>query len=89
MIYKIIWTPEAQEDLSHWKANDKTKLIRIKELIDNVMIDPLKGIGKPERLKYKDKNIWSRRIDKKHRLVDLVSDKVVYVIQARFHYKDK
>ena len=87
MIYKIIWTPESQKDLSYWKITDKTKLNRIKDLIENIKLNPTEGIGKPERLKYKDKNIWSRRIDKKHRLVYLIdNNQVVYIIQARFHY---
>lgn len=87
MIYKIIWTPESQKDLSYWKITDKTKLNRIKDLIENIKLNPTEGIGKPERLKYEDKNIWSRRIDKKHRLVYLIDiNQVVYIIQARFHY---
>lgn len=90
MIYKIIWTPESQKDLSYWKITDKIKLNRIKDLIENMQLDPSQGIGKPERLKYKDKNIWPRRIDKKHRLVYLIGDnQVIYIIQARFHYQDK
>ena len=83
MIYKIIWTPESQKDLSYWKITDKTKLNRIKDLIENIKLNPTEGIGKPERLKYKDKNIWSRRIDKKHRLVYLIDiNQVVYIIQG-------
>jgi toxin YoeB len=88
LTYKILWTPEAQKDLSYWTITDKTKLNRIKDLIKDIKLNPTKGIAKPERLKYKDKNIWSRRMDKKHRLVYLIDkDQCVYIIQARFHYE--
>ncbi len=86
LTYKILWTPESQKDLSYWKTTDRSKLNRIKDLFEDIKLNPTKGIGKPERLKYKDKNIWSRRIDKKHRLVYLIDkNQTVYIIQARFH----
>lgn len=59
MSYKIIWTPEAQKDLAYWKQNNKLILKRIFSLVEIVKINPSFGIGKPERLKYKEKNIWS------------------------------
>ena len=89
MTYKIIWTSEAQKDLDYWHHTDKTKLKRVIELIASIKINPKVGIGKPERLKYKDKNIWSRRIDKKHRLVYLIDEQEkIFIIQSRFHYHD-
>jgi len=51
---------------------------------------PYSGTGKPEQLRgYK--NLWSRRIDKKNRLVYSVEEAVVtvYVISAVGHYNDK
>ena len=89
MTYKILWTPKAQEDLVYWKKQNKQILGRISELVESVKTSPELDIGKPERLKYKNKNTWSRRIDKKHRLVYLVSDdKTIFIVQCRFHYQD-
>ncbi len=82
-----MWTPEAQKDLAYWKSKNKSVLSRIIDLIESIKINPGLGIGKPERLKYKNENIWSRRIDKKHRVVYLVEeDKTIFIIQCRFHY---
>jgi toxin YoeB len=65
-------------------------LRRISELVADIKINPKFGIGKPERLKYQSENVWSRRIDKKHRLVYLIRDGgVVLIIQCRFHYRDR
>lgn len=55
MSYKIIWTPEAQKDLAYWKQNNKLILKRIFSLVEIVKRNPSFGIGKPERLKYKEK----------------------------------
>jgi toxin YoeB len=89
LTYKILWTPEAQADLKYWQHKNKQVLSRIAELVESIKVDPTTGIGKPEHLKYQNKNSWSRRIDKKHRLVYLIHpDKTVYIIQCRLHYKD-
>ncbi|WP_238542139.1 Txe/YoeB family addiction module toxin [Cecembia lonarensis] len=55
------------------------------------MQHPETGTGKPEKLKYYRQNIWSRRIDRKHRLVYLIEETkiVVTVLGAYGHYGDK
>ncbi len=88
MIYKILWTPEAEKDLAYWKTKYKNKISRIIALIENIKVSPQEGIGKPERLKYQDRNIWSRRIDQKNRLVYLINDKEIFILQCRFHYRN-
>ena len=52
---------------------------------------PTTGIGKPEKLKYKNEVIWSRQINKKDRLVYEIIDFeiVVIIISALGHYGDK
>lgn len=50
---------------------------------------PNEGLGKPEKLKFFDcrHNIWSRRIDREHRLVYQVkNNKEIIILQARYHY---
>jgi len=46
----------------------------------------LRGIGKPEALKYLAPGVWSRRLTQEHRLVYLVSDDRIVFLQARYHY---
>lgn len=52
---------------------------------------PYSGIGKPEQLKYDLSGLWSRRINKKDRLVYEVVETVVtvYIVSAMGHYDDK
>jgi Txe/YoeB family toxin of toxin-antitoxin system len=50
---------------------------------------PFTGTGKPERLKYQDANIWSRRLTQADRIVYMVSDDRIDFLQARYHYSDR
>ncbi|MEJ7689002.1 MAG: Txe/YoeB family addiction module toxin [Nocardioidaceae bacterium] len=69
-----------------FKQIDRT-LKRINRLIDDALRDPTDGIGKPEPLKHLMTGAWSRRITEEHRLVYLVDEDDLVVLQARFHYK--
>ena len=61
--------------------------IRVLELVEAVMRDPFRGIGKPEPLKGIEPNTWSRRISGEHRLVYLVGRDRITFLQARYHYE--
>lgn len=88
MKFSIEFTPEADEDLEYWKSINSTKtLIKIKELLTAMQTDPFKGIGKPEPLKRSLTGYWSRRITQEHRLVYMIKNKVIIVVQCRFHYE--
>ena len=69
---EIVYTEKAIDDIIYWKKkrNDKIQ-IRISELVDSIEIDPFKGIGKPEPLKYQLSGKWSRRIDKANRITEV------------------
>lgn len=47
---------------------------------------PFTGTGKPEPLKYELQGVWSRRIDKENRLVYVVTETELQIIQAKYHY---
>jgi toxin YoeB len=53
--------------------------------------NPYFGTGKPERLKYIEGNVWSRRIDGKNRLIYNVEENIITIeiISAKGHYDDK
>ena len=59
---------------------------RLNRLIDDALRNPTDGIGKPEPLKYGASGAWSRRITEEHRLVYLVLDTDLVILQARYHY---
>ena len=65
---------EFREDLIYWIKQDRKIALKAFELIEAIMRDPFKGIGKPEPLKYLDSGTWSRRLTQEHRIVYLVSD---------------
>ena len=83
---RLVFTSQAWEDYLHWQVADRAKLKRINSLIEATLRDPFVGIGKPEALKYALAGLWSRRIDSEHRLVYIVVENDLIVIQARFHY---
>ena len=60
---------------------------RINRLIDDALRNPTDGIGQPEPLKHVLAGTWSRRITDEHRLVYLVDDEDLVILQARFHYR--
>ncbi|MBU5637788.1 Txe/YoeB family addiction module toxin [Geomonas sp. Red69] len=81
-----VFHPEFREDLRHWVEVDRKTALRALSLVEAVMRDPFRGIGKPEPLKYLSPAAWSRRLTQEHRLVYLVSDDRVDFLQARYHY---
>ncbi|MEO5909545.1 MAG: Txe/YoeB family addiction module toxin [Pelobium sp.] len=83
---KIVSTKTAWEDYLYWQNTDKQKLKRINELVKATFIDPFKGIGNPEPLKYDLQGFWSRRIDGEHRLVYSFENNSIEIIACRFHY---
>jgi toxin YoeB len=80
-----MWLPGGWPDYLWWQENDPKGLARVNELIRDTLRNPFTGIGKPEPLKGKLKNWWSRRI--MHRLVYRCEEGTVIVMQCRFHYQ--
>lgn len=80
------FTDQGWEDYQYWKEADAKMFEKLNDLIDACIADPFKGIGKPEPLKGNLTGLWSRRIDREHRLVYVVEGGTLYVAQCRFHY---
>jgi len=85
---KAAFTSDAWDDMLYWAANDRAKLARVIRVVDDILLHPFAGIGKPEPLKYDLAGAWSRRIDDEHRLVYVVEADTVSIIAARFHYHE-
>jgi len=82
---ELEWTDKGWDDYFKWK-NDVNTLRRINRLLDDIVISPFAGIGKPEPLKGNLSGCWSRRIDDKNRIVYRVYDEIVEITQCRGHY---
>ena len=48
-----------------------------------------RGKGSPKQLKYRFSSCWSRRIDKKNRLVYRVCNKKLEIIECKTYYGNK
>ena len=59
---------DSWEHYLYWQIQDRKTLKKINELLEDIRRNgAMKGIGKPERLRYRPG--YSRRIDEKNRLV--------------------
>lgn len=88
--FKIIWADEAVKQLDELKKtkieNLDSYLSKIIELLESIKKDPFKGLGKPEPLKEYYPKSWSRRINKKDRLIYKVEKDKIYIISIIGHY---
>lgn len=84
MTYELKFTEDARKQLK--KLRDKQYLKRLEVLLDDTACHPFTGIGKPEALKYELSGCWSRRIDKKNRLVYEIIEPNVIIISVVGHY---
>jgi len=56
-----------REDLRWWVETDRKLELRVIDLVEAVLRDPFRGVGKPEPLKRLEPNTWSRRINESPR----------------------
>ena len=88
--YQIIIKPKAELDfLKIEKSGDKSSIKKLETLISELEEHPFSGSGQPEQLKHNLSSYWSRRINKKDRLIYQVieePDNLVVIISALGHY---
>ncbi|MEE9438631.1 MAG: Txe/YoeB family addiction module toxin [Saprospiraceae bacterium] len=92
MRHKLRFTPNAVKDIQrHKKSGDKKLLQKIEVLLKELRVHPKTGTGQPEKLKYDLEGFYSRRINRKHRLVYEIQEEIITVIilNAYSHYGDK
>ncbi|MEN8230138.1 MAG: Txe/YoeB family addiction module toxin [Bacteroidota bacterium] len=83
---RIFFSKNGWEDYTSWLNEDRKMLRKINELIKDIQRNPFTGKGKPEPLKYDLSGLWSRRIDREHRLVYKVREKELLTYSCRYHY---
>ncbi len=78
----------AFEQYMYWQKEDKKTLKKINKLLLDIQRNgSLKGIGKPEILKYGKG--YSRRIDEKNRLIyDFDELNNIHIIACKGHYDE-
>jgi len=90
--YKIILSDTAKNHLRVWQRSGQIiALKRIERILVELSQHPYSGIGSPEQLKYNLAELWSRKIDKKNRILYQINNQIVtvFIISAKGHYGDK
>ncbi len=89
--YTVEIKESAQRDLKKLCRNEPVAYKKALALIAELYEHPRTGTGKPEQLKGGNGLIWSRRINKKHRLIYEIIETVVHVdvLTAYGHYGEK
>ncbi|TDP00790.1 Txe/YoeB family addiction module toxin [Flavobacterium sp. 245] len=90
--YFVDFEDIARKDLkNHYKSGNKATIKKIEKILLELTENPFSGEGQPEELKYEYKGYWSRKINKKDRLIYRVEEDIVTVIivSAMGHYSDK
>ena len=64
---------------------------KISALIEDIILHPFEGIGKPEPLKYHLTGRWSRRINQEHRIIYRVTEEntieILDILSLKGHYE--
>lgn len=87
--YSVAISDRVKIHLREWKMSGQIASIRKIEIIFRELSEaPYSGTGKPEKLKYGLNEFWSRRIDRKNRIIYQVDENIVtvFVLTARGHY---
>lgn len=86
--YILRFSEQAKEDIrQHKKSGNKSVVNKITLLLEELILHPFTGSGKPEPLKHSLAGCWSRRINREHRLVYEVSENLVFILSAKGHYE--
>jgi toxin YoeB len=92
MNFHVIISERALQEINQIKkSGDKISYRKIFNFLEELEVNPREGTGQTEKLKHQESDIWSRRINKKDRLIYEINEDVVTVIvlSALGHYKDK
>ena len=90
--FRIEITKEAEKDIAkHYKSGNKSNISKLDKIFLELTVNPYKGTGNPEQLKYEYSGFWSRKINLKDRLIYSVDDTIVtvFIVSAMGHYSDK
>jgi len=88
--YKIRLSPKAKAELKQWeKIGDKSTLSKIERIILELAEHPAMGTGQVERLKGDLSGYWSRRLNKKDRMIYKIDDveAIVHLLSFKGHYE--
>ena len=86
----VLYEKQARQDLKEHKfSGNASNMKKIQKILSELEEHPYTGDGQPEALKYDLTGFWSRRINKKDRIVYKVEEEIVtvLVVSAMGHYE--
>jgi len=87
---RVRFNEEALDQYHWWQRVDVKTSYRIDKLKSDIAKTPYSGIGHPKRLSGNLAGKWSRRIDKKNRLLyHQLDDDTIEITSCIGHYDDK
>lgn len=88
MTYKINILKNAANDLDWFRKNDRKGYCKCFDLVRELMENPRAGTGKSERLKYFNKEVYSRRVNLEDRMVYTIYEdtKEIDISSFKGHY---
>ena len=88
MEYHLDFTDKACADIDfHKKSGNKAILGKLFTFLEELTQHPFSGSGKPEPLKHNLSGMWSRRINRQHRLIYEIEQDTVFILSAKGHYE--
>jgi len=90
--YTLEISSKARKELQgYYRSGNKSTIRKIEQIFLELSNNPYEGTGNPEALKYELAGYWSRRINKKDRIIyRILKDRViVLIVSAIGHYGDK
>lgn len=89
MTYKINILKNADQDLEFLRKSDRNSYLKCFDLVRDISKNPREGLGKPERLKYFEKEVFSRRVNLEDRLIYTIYEekREIDISSFRSHYK--
>lgn len=89
--FRVEVTKQARSDIEkHLRSGNRTSIKKIEKMLIELAFHPETGTGKPEKLKHDLKGFWSRRINKKDRMIYSIQHDIVTVevVSAMGHYEE-
>jgi len=89
MTYKVLILSKANDDLTWFRKSDKQSYLKCFDIVRDIMSNPRIGIAKPERLKYFEQEVWSRRVNDVDRVIYTIYDaeNEVEISSFKGHYE--
>ena len=89
-MYVIEFTVQAQKDVIEKQKHNPKLIKKLAELLEELREHPRTGTGQVEQLRYFEKETWSRRLNREHRLVYEIHENeiLVLIVSAYGHYSE-